>query len=145
MLKILKRIEHAFFDRDGRNEYDEFSQPVALVKFVDGTEINQRLACAGFHLDADVILGRKLRVGFGYSVFGNDLLFVFLNLRGREVSDVGLDSKKVGVVEGILHLPIQNRNRRGDGAALVFQVFELNLHRAIFSERGQITCVVPES
>ena len=57
VLEILEGIEHAFLDGDGWNENDELRQPVFLIKPVDGAEINQRLARASFHLNADVVVG----------------------------------------------------------------------------------------
>ena len=128
MLKILERIEHAFLNGDGRHEDDEFCQPVALVKFVDGAEINKRLACAGFHLDADVIFRGEFCVGFGNAVFGNNFLFIFLDLRRSQVGDVGLNAEQIGIVERVANLAFQHADDRRDCATLIFQIFELNFH-----------------
>ena len=107
MLKILEGIQHALFDGDGRNEDDELRQPVALVKFIDGAEINERLARAGFHFNADVIFRGEFCIGFGNAVFGNDLLFIFLNLGRSQVGDIGLDAEQIGIVERVADLAFQ--------------------------------------
>ena len=68
---------------------------VFLVKFVGRAEVNERLASAGLHFDADVRVRGELGVFLGDAVFRDDLALVDLDLFRRQVGEVRLDIENV--------------------------------------------------
>ena len=118
----------AFLDGDGGNEDDELGEPVLLVQFVEGAEVDQSLASSRFHLDADVVFGAELRILHGDAVPDKNLALVRLDHLRGQVRDVGLDAEEVGVVERILDLALEDVGRRVDRTALVVQVFKKGRH-----------------
>jgi hypothetical protein len=117
-------VEHTLADRHGGDKDDELGKSVGFTEFVNGAEIDEGLAGAGLHLDADVRLIAEVGLAFGKAVAGDNPAFVSGDVRDIEGEDIRLDVALEGIVEKIPLLAVENANHGVDGFFLVWEFFE---------------------
>ena len=73
----------------------------------------------------------------------DDAFLILLDLRGRQVGNVGLDAKEIGVVERVADLAFQHTDHGRNRVALIFQIFEGYLRRSVLPPRRSCASEAP--
>lgn len=110
-----------FFEDAGGFGFDD---EVDLEEFVDGAEIDEGLAGAGFHLDAEVRVVAEVGLALGEAVGGDDRALVGGEVREAQGENVRLDVALEGIVEEIPLLAVENADNGINRLFLVGEFFE---------------------
>ena len=129
-------------DGDGGNEDDELREGVLAVEFVGCLEVDESLAGARLHLDAEVqgfVEGSRF---FANAAIFDDCKEVLANVLGGDGEDIAPHTFAASHIERVTGLSLKQAHDGIDSFALICEFFKFHFHSHLLVLCLGLACVI---